>query len=272
MAVEDPGYKVVQRVLAAAGHRLRHVPVDEQGLRVDDLVAGSDPCVGAYVTPAHQWPTGRTLSAERRIGLLDWAYRTGAWIIEDDYDSEFRFDSPPVATLHSFGNGRVVYIGTFSKTMVPAVRTAYIVVPAEAVGRFEHEVFQRGFEPPLCVQAALADFIAEGDFTRHIGRMRKVYARRRDLLVGALRAAFNDRLTIACPPGGLQLVATLPDEVPAAEFARRAAEADIVARPISNMYVHQPAPIALQLGFAAVPEKNIEPGVARLHAAVAEHF
>ena len=131
-------------------------------------------------------------------------------------------------------------------------------------------MFQRGLEPPLCVQAALADLLAEGDFTRHVVRMRKLYARRRDLLVAALRAAFGARMHVDCPPGGLQLIATLPDDIPAAEVARRAAAAGIVARPIANWYVDQPAPNALQLGFAAVPEPEIAPGVARLRAAIAD--
>jgi GntR family transcriptional regulator/MocR family aminotransferase len=272
VAVEDPGYKVVQRVLLAAGHRLRHVAVDAHGMQVDELLTGSDPCVGAYVTAAHQWPTGVTLAAERRIALLDWAARTGAWIIEDDYDSEFRFDSPPVATLHSFGSGRVVYVGTFSKTLVPSIRTAYLVVPPEAVGSFERQVFKQGLEPPLHVQAALADFLAEGDFCRHVARMRKLYAQRRDLLVRALRRVFDGRLAVDCPPGGLQLIAMLPERVADVAVSRRAAEAGIVARPLSNWHVHQPAPNALQLGFAAVPEHRIEPAVSRLHDAISDLF
>jgi GntR family transcriptional regulator/MocR family aminotransferase len=272
LAVEDPGYQVVQRVLIAAGHPLRHVPVDSHGMQVDDLLTASEPCAGAYITPAHQWPTGRTLSAERRITLLDWAIRTGAWIIEDDYDSEFRFDSPPVATLHSLGSGRVIYIGTFSKTLAPSIRTAYLVVPSEAVGDFEREVFQQGIEPSLHVQAALSDFLAEGDFPRHIARMRRLYAQRRDLLFQSLRQAFDDRLSVLRPPGGLQLIAILPQGVPDVDVSQRAAKAGIVARPLSDWYVNRPAQNALQLGFAAVPEVKIQPGVARLHAAISDLF
>jgi GntR family transcriptional regulator/MocR family aminotransferase len=231
--VEDPGYRVIQRVLIAAGMRLRHVPVDAKGIRTDQLSHDARGCVGAYLTPAQQWPTGRTLVAERRVRLLDWAKRTGAWIVEDDYDSEFRFDSPPVAPLHSFGSGRVVLVGTFSKTLVPSLRTAYMVVPADMVTQFERAVFQNGSEPPLHVQAALAEFLAEGDYTRHIARMRKLYARRRARLVQALEEVFGGVLAVTCPPGGLQVIAQLPEGVAAEEITRRAAGIGIVARPMS---------------------------------------
>lgn len=268
VAVEDPGYVMAKRVLTSAGFGLRLVPVDEEGARVDDLVATPEGCVGACLTPAHQWPTGATLSARRRIALLDWARERGAWILEDDYDSEFRFDSPPVATLHSLGSGRVLLIGTFSKTLVPSIRTACMVVPPDLAGRFEREVWQHGVEPALHVQAALADFLGEGHFARHVVAMRKLYARRRALLVRSLTAAFGDRLRIHCPAGGLQLIAHLPDGVSALTVSRLAAEADLVARPMSAYQVNGPEPEALHLGFAAVPEAEIAPMVARLHAAV----
>ncbi len=270
IAVEEPGYKVIQRVLLAAGHRLRRVPVDAKGLRVEGVAAGPEQCAGIYVTPAHQWPTGCTLVAERRLALLDWATRTGAWVIEDDYDSEFRFDSPPVATLHSIGSGRVVYVGTFSKTLAPSIRTAYVVVPPDATESFEQAAFQQGVEPPLHVQSALADFLAEGDFPRHITRMRKLYATRRDLLVQALRQTFGERLPVICPPGGLQVIASLPQGARDYDLSRRAAEAGIVARPMSNWHVDTEGPNALQLGFAAVPERRIAPAVARFHAAISD--
>lgn len=271
VAVEDPGYLVIQRLFAAMGHRLRHVRVDGHGMRVEDL-AGGDACACAYVTPAHHWPTGCTLVAERRLALLDWAERTGAWLIEDDYDSEFRFDSPPVATLHSLGSGRVVYVGTFSKTLVPSVRTAYVVVPPHAADAFERAVFQLGIEPALHVQAAIADFLAEGDFPRHIARMRKLYASRRAALADALETAFGGRIAVHRPPGGLQLLAILPDGVRDVAVSARAAAVDVVARPLSTWQVAAPVPNALQLGFAALPEPVIASAVTRFHAAVADLF
>ncbi len=224
------------------------------------------------MTPAQQWPTGQTLAAERRIALLDWASRTGAWIVEDDYDSEFRFDSPPVAPLHSFSSGRVIYVGTFSKTLAPSLRTAYMVVPRNAVGQFERIAFENGAEPPLHVQAALAEFLTEGGFTRHIVRMRKLYSGRRERLVRALEDVFDGALSVVCPPGGLQVIVGLPDYVAAEEVSKRAAEAGIVARPMSIYYVNVSPPNALHMGFAAIPEDMIEPEVMRLRALTADLF
>jgi GntR family transcriptional regulator / MocR family aminotransferase len=272
VAVENPGYVVAKRVLNAAGFGLRLVAVDGQGLRVEDFVSSSEGCVGAYVTPAHQWPTGVTLSASRRVALLDWAARRGAWILEDDYDSEFRFDSPPVGTLHSLGSGRVLYIGTFSKTLVPSIRTAYMVVPTDLIDTFMHAVYLHGLEPALHVQAALADFLGDGHFARHVAGMRKLYARRRALLVRALEDAFGDRLRLHCPAGGLQLIAYLPEGVSAPMVSRLAAEVDLVARPMSVYHLSGTAPEALHLGFAAVPEAEIEQKVARFRAAVSKCF
>lgn len=272
IAVEDPGYVVAKRVLTAAGFGLRLVAVDDGGVRVEDIVSTCQECAAAYLTPAHQWPTGVTLSAPRRIALLEWAVETGAWIIEDDYDSEFRFDSPPVATLHSLGSGRVLYVGTFSKTLAPSIRTAYMVVPSDLADRFERAVHQHGVEPALHVQAALADFLGEGHFARHVAGMRKLYARRRSLLVQSLEAAFGDRLQLHCPAGGLQLTAHLTQGVSASRVSRLAAQADLVARPMSAYQVNGPAPQALHLGFAAVPDAEIRPKVARLHGAVSTCF
>lgn len=268
VAVEDPGHLAAKNVLRAAGYQLQQVPVDDRGIRIGDILSGRPQASGVYLTPAHQMPTGVTLSAERRIKLLNWANQTGAWLLEDDYDSEFRFDSSPVAPLHAYGGGQVIFIGTFSKTLAPSIRTAYFVVPPELAKRFESVVFQHGVEPALHVQAALADFLAEGHFTRHIARMRKLYALRRRLLVRALKDTFGNQLRLECPPGGLQIIAHLPDHISAAKIARLAAKADLVTRPMSAYLSDRPARNALHLGFAAVKEDDMMPQVQRLHAAI----
>lgn len=270
VAVEDPGYGIARRVLAASGCRLQFIPVDDRGFRVADMLAKSERCVGAYVTPAHHWPTGTTMAADRRMQLLDWAVRSGAWIIEDDYDSEFRFDSPPLGTLHALGSGRVIYAGTFSKTLAPSIRTAYFVVPTDHQKDFERQVYLSATEPPLHIQAALSEFLAKGHFTLHIARMRKLYAQRRDLLVAALRKSFGNRIGIILPPGGLQIIVELPDHVEAAEVSRRAGAVDLVLRDLNRYYVNQSPPNWLHLGFAAIPEGQIEPAVRRLANAVSD--
>ncbi|MDP5308624.1 MocR-like pyridoxine biosynthesis transcription factor PdxR [Paracoccus spongiarum] len=266
--VEDPGYVVAKRALASLGHDLLLVPVDDSGARIDDLIRRRIDCAGAYLTPAHQWPTGTTLSDERRATLLDWAARSKAWIIEDDYDSEFRLDGPPLPTLHSRGPGQVLYVGTFSKVLVPAIRTAYFVVPADLVERFETEVFRQGVEPALHIQAALADLIRDGTFASHITRMRKRYRSSRARLIEALRRHFGDLLRIECPAGGLQIIAHLPAGVSAIEAARLAAAAGLVARPMGVYCYAGGAPEALHLGFAAVPAEDIDHMIMRLREAV----
>lgn len=238
VAVGDPGYRVARSVISRRGRAIDAIPVDEQGLRVDLLVGKCQNYAGIYLTPAHHWPTGVALDKARRLTLLDWAVEKDAWIMEDDYDSEFRFDSPPLPTLYAQGSGRVIYIGTFSKTFAPSVRTAYVVVPSEHIEEFEQWSFYSGAEPPLHVQAALADLLAEGHFTRHISRMRRLYGLRRDRLRASIEASFGTRMELHVPPGGLRSIATLPSHVPARNFMRRAGDAGLTAMDISRTFVH----------------------------------
>lgn len=272
VAVEDPGYRIARVVLARNGHDVLPVPTDADGMQVSRLGAAARGCVGAYTTPAHHWPSGVTLSARRRAALLNWAVQSGAWIIEDDYDSEFRFDSPPLGTLYGMNSGRVVYVGTFSKTIAPSLRTAYLVVPKHSITAFEKFTYEAATEPALHVQAALSSFMAEGYFTRHIARMRKLYGKRRSLLVAALAETFGDRLSVHAPPGGLQITANLPERVPAKIFSAQAAQADLLARSTFVNFVDQPPDNALQLGFAAIPEADILPLVQRLDQATRHLF
>lgn len=272
VAVEDPGYRVTRSVLARKGHQMLPICVDKNGIQVEQLLNETRPCVGAYLTPAHHWPTGVTISARRRAQLLNWAAKSEAWIIEDDYDSEFRFDSPPLGTLHSLNSGRVVYIGTFSKTLAPSIRTAYLVVPKDKIVAFEKAAFEAAIEPALHIQAALAEFMAEGYFTRHIARMRKLYAKRRQLFITALNETFGNRLSIVVPPGGLQIIAELPENIQASVFNAQAATADIVARDTAINYVEQMPSNALHLGFAAIPEQDILPLVQKLERATRHLF
>ena len=182
-----------------AGARLVPVPVDGEGLDVAAGIARSPQARAAYVTPSHQYPLGMTMSASRRLQLLDWAQRSGAWIIEDDYDSEYRYESLPVAALQGLDrDSRVIYIGTFSKVLFPALRLGYIVIPADLVGRFAAVREAMDIFPPTLYQAVLADFLGEGHFGRHIRRMRLLYRERRAALVdgppeGARRRAAGAR-------------------------------------------------------------------------------
>jgi GntR family transcriptional regulator/MocR family aminotransferase len=270
VAVGKPGYMVASRVLKAAGHEVVGVPVDDQGVDIEALIAVED-CAGVYLTPAHHWPTGVALSQERRERLIDWATSSGAWIIEDDYDSEFRFDSPPLAPLHAAGSGRVIYVGTFSKRFAPSVRTAYIVVPRDMVGLFEQHCWLSATEPALHVQAALAELMSQGYFTRHIIRMRKLYEKRRAHLIDRLNSTLGDRVHLITPPGGLQIIALLAEHVPAFEVSQRAAAVELVARCLSTYDFFGVPPNGLQLGFAAVSEDEIDAGVEVL-AGIIDHW
>jgi GntR family transcriptional regulator / MocR family aminotransferase len=268
--LEDPGYYTGRQCLQSAGMRVLPIPVDHEGLRTDDLDGRTGMARLAYVTPAHQWPTGATLSLPRRLALLEWARRRDAWIVEDDYDSEFRYSSRPLTALHGLAGGdRVLYLGTFAKTVAPSIQCAYLVVPSDRAKEFAERAFYRGSEPGLHLQAALADFIAEGHFVRHIQRMRRIYRRRRDHLAASLTMAFGERVRLGPSHGGLQMVAEFSADMSAAEAARRGPAHDLCLRDMAGYYTEARPANALHLGFAAVPEREIQAAVSRLAAALA---
>ena len=193
--IEEPGYEFLRHALTLSGCRLVPVPVDSEGL---DVAAGIKLCRNArvaYVTPSHQYPLGATMSAARRLQLLEWAHSSGAWIVEDDYDSEYRYESMPVASMQGLDPGsRVIYIGTFSKTLFPSLRLGYMVIPPALVSRFLAVRQANDLCPSHLYQAALADFISGGHFTRHVRKTRQLYAERRNALTQALRKEFGSEI------------------------------------------------------------------------------
>jgi GntR family transcriptional regulator/MocR family aminotransferase len=231
--VEDPGYAGAHAVLAAAGARLVPVPVDGEGL---DVAAGERAAPDArlaYVTPSHQFPLGAVMSAPRRLALLAWARRSGAWVVEDDYDSEFRYTGRPLPCLQGLDAeqrpagepARVLYIGTFNKTLVPGLRLGYLVVPDALVDAMRAARAATDRHAPTLVQGVLADFIGEGHFARHLRRVRALYAERQAALVDAAAATLPDLLALAPDAAGLHLVGWLPPGV-GDEAAARAARAE----------------------------------------------
>jgi len=269
--MEEPGYITAKDVMQAAGLKIVPIPVDAQGLRISLAAQKAPEAKLAFVTPTHQWPTGVALSASRRQQALEWAERRNGWIIEDDYDSEFRFDSPPLAALQGLDGGqRVLFIGTFSKVLFPSLRTAYIVVPKSLIPLVRHAVFCSGQEPPLHIQATLAEFIREGYFFSHIRRMRRVYKRRRTIFVEALKRYLGDRMPIEPPPGGMQLALPLPEGISAGCVSRHAVAVGLHVRAINMYALTDTAPNALHLGFAAVPDHQIDPATKALAEAVFE--
>jgi GntR family transcriptional regulator/MocR family aminotransferase len=190
--IEEPGYPGARQAFRAAGAELIPVPVDEEGLNMGELLAPGRRGQNAravYITPSHQYPLGTTMSATRRMLLLNWAVRTGAWIIEDDYDSEYRFDTRPIASLQGLEtSARVIYVGTFSKVMFPALRVGYLVVPKDLVSAFSAARDAADVFSATLYQAVLTDFIREGHFARHIRRMRMLYMERRRTLTEEIRS------------------------------------------------------------------------------------
>ncbi|NAN55829.1 PLP-dependent aminotransferase family protein, partial [Pseudomonas protegens] len=208
--LEEPGYFMARSALLEAGAQLVPVPVDDQGLDVAQGIARAPEAGFAVVTPTHQSPLGMSLSLPRRLALLDWANRQGSWIIEDDYDSEYRYQGKPLPALKSLDQqGRVLYTGTFSKVLFPGLRLAYLVVPAEQTPAFARQADRLHNHCPHLLQATVAAFLNEGHFARHLNKMRGLYARRRQWLVEALHQKVGGRLQIDPQAGGMHVVAGL---------------------------------------------------------------
>jgi GntR family transcriptional regulator/MocR family aminotransferase len=263
--LEDPGYWGARSVFRAHGLDLQAVALDADGLAPSPEQLRQPPrCM--FVSPSHQYPTGALMGHSRRQQLLDYAADHGVWVVEDDYDSEFRYASRPLPALQGLdAQGRVVYLGTFSKTLFPALRIAYLVLPSGLVdgfGRALNELFREG---QTLQQAVLARFLAEGHYASHIRRMRAVYSARHDALIHAIGQHFGNQLPVIGGDAGLHLVLGLPPHLDDAAVAQAALRAGISTRPLSLYYLRQPAPAkGLLLGYGAVAEEEIGPCFARL--------
>ena len=266
--VEEPGYSLQKTVLAAAGCRLKEVPVDDQGMDVT-RAARVKGAKGAFVTPSHQFPLGSTMSATRRLLLLNWAQSEGAWIIEDDYDSEYRFDTKPIASLQGLDvNSRVIYIGTFSKVLFPSLRIGYIVIPQDLVSLFESVRFVTDIFPPYLYQEVLADFMQLGHLGRYIRKMRRIYGERRNMLVECIRAEFGEFLKVHGTSAGMHVSVTLPEGVSDMEICGRASDQKLLLWPLSQYYSGKTPLQGFVLGFGSTSTEQIPDAVRRLHALV----
>jgi GntR family transcriptional regulator/MocR family aminotransferase len=207
--LEDPITADVRRIIEAGGGRVRPVPVDEQGMMTELLPASGRPRL-IYLTPSHQFPLGVTMPIQRRLRLLEYARRRGAYILEDDYDSEFRYESPPLSAIQGLDPQRVVYIGTFSKTLCPSLRIGYVVFPPALVSRGRQAKWFADLHNASVDQLILARFIAGGHFARHVQVLKRAHRAQRQLLVGALREAFGEEVRILGHAAGLHLCARFP--------------------------------------------------------------
>ena len=271
VAVEDPGYPAARLAFEARGLAVTQAPVDCDGLIVDRL-ADLPAHRLVHVTPSHQDPTGATLSLTRRLALLELAERTGCLILEDDYDSEFRYEGRPVESLQGLDrNGLVVYGGTFSKSVLAGLRIGFLVLPPALVGPFVAAKSLWDSGAPMLEQAVLAEFMRSGDFERHIRRMRRLYGNRRNALLAALQTCFGDRVEVGERHGGLNMLITLDLPGSDAELARAATGAGIGLRPASPYYSEPPTQPRFLMGFAAMTEEEIEVGVRKLGAVLHQH-
>ncbi|MCO6419090.1 PLP-dependent aminotransferase family protein [Siccirubricoccus sp. KC 17139] len=246
--VEDPCYPAVRAALTAAQAALVPVPVDAQGLVVAEGVAAAPGARLAYVTPSSQYPLGVVLSMARRLELLAWARQAGAYVLEDDYDSEFRYAGRPLAALQGIDDaGRVIYIGTFSKVLFPGLRLGYAVLPPALVEPVLGARLLSDWHPPALVEEVVTDFIAEGHFAQHLRRMRQHYRAARDVLVAALQGIPG--LVAEAPEQGMKLLARLGPGLRDTEVAAAAARRGVIARPVSPMVLAAPPLQGLMLGF-----------------------
>jgi GntR family transcriptional regulator/MocR family aminotransferase len=261
--VEEPGYHLGRIVFALAGCHLVPVPVDGEGLDVAAGIKRSRQARAALVTPSHQFPIGVTMSASRRLQLLDWAQSSGSWVIEDDYDSEYRYGSMPIASLQGLDtNARVIYIGTFSKVVFPSLRLGYVAIPPDLVERFLAVRRAMDLCPPTFYQEVLADFIGEGHFARHIRRMRVLYGQRRSVLVDSIKRELGSVVEVLGDEAGVHLAVALKNGASDLEIAERAARQNLSIWPLSPSYLGQGARQGFILGFGSTGAAEI-PGAIR---------
>jgi GntR family transcriptional regulator/MocR family aminotransferase len=270
--VEDPCYPPARAAMLGAGAQVVPMPVDEEGLDVEAGLVRCPDARLAYVTPSHQYPTGVTMSLRRRLALLEWASSRSAWILEDDYDSEYRYVGRPLASLQGLDKqGRVLYLGSFSKVLFPALRLGYLVVPPGLVSAFSAAQRLLGGAPPSLEQAVLAEFITEGHFVRHVRRMRTLYAERQASLMRALQRELAGLLEVPVFDSGMHLLAWLREGTDDRRVSRHAAAAGIVTQPLSAFAAAPVRRSGLLLGYAALSTSQIRDGVRRLAAALGRH-
>ncbi|EUB98116.1 transcriptional regulator, GntR family with aminotransferase domain containing protein [Rhizobium sp. CF080] len=259
--LENPGYPPSRAVFSQMGVDPVAVPVDRDGIVVSEGLRKAPDARAALVTPAHQSPLGVSLSLPRRHGLLDWAARNGAWIIEDDYDGEYRYVSRPLPALKSLDrDGRVLYAGTFSKMLFPSLRLAYLVVPESEVEKFARVVEILAGGSPALTQAIVGDFISEGHFARHIQRMRKLYAERREATVSGLKAALGDQVLIDQQPGGMHLILRL-ERRDDRHVVERMRKAGLYAEALSDWTFEGKETSALLVNFTNVASFSLAEGL-----------
>ncbi len=264
VAVEDPGYPLTGRAFQAHGCRVVGVPVDDDGVVVEAL---PDECRMIYVTPSHQYPLGVAMSMARRQALLEWAERVNGVIVEDDYDSEFRFGGRPLEPLQSLDTtGRVIYLGSFSKILLPTLRLGFAILPEPLHSAFRKAKHLTDWHTPVPEQGAAASFIDDGLLARHIRRMQRTYAQRHERILEILHGELAHHLESIPAHGGLHVAARLRQGAPGddTELARRAQDHDVAIFPLTYHFTSAPPQPGLLFGYGAIAFEDIEAGMDRL--------
>jgi GntR family transcriptional regulator/MocR family aminotransferase len=255
--MEEPGYLGARGAFLAAGANLRPLSVDRSGWRTPDIA--DPPPRLIYLTPSCQHPLGVTMPVEQRLAVLDIARAAGAWVIEDDFDGEYTFRGQPLPAMQGLDEGsHVIYVGTFAKTLFPAMRLGFMVLPGDLADRIKPALSVTGQFPPLVLQAALADFIEEGFFFVHLNRMRRLYGRRRDYFLKRLNETLGEWLEPIDGRTGIQIAALLKAGLSDGILVTEAAKAGINLAPLSRYFMHAPRQNGLLMGYAGVPEKEMD--------------
>ena len=262
-AMEWPGYRLAERVMGEHGYRTLHIPVDSWGIDPERLAATE---VGSlYLTPSHQYPTGVTLPVARRQALLEWARRQESWIVEDDYDSELNYTHRPIPAMQGLEGGeRVLYLGTFSKSLSPAIRVTYLVLPEPLMERYRRSSHAHFSRVSLPIQRTLELFMAQGHWERHLRRVRTLNRRRHDRMLAALKRELGDRIEILTQGGGLAILVRPTDGCDLKRLRRDAAAAGIRLYLASDFYGEEWE--ALRMGFGGLDEEAIDDGVVEVAA------
>lgn len=263
---EDPGFHRSKTVLKTGGFNVMPIAVDESGISVQDLEQYQPQL--AYTTPSHQFPLGMIMPVGRRLQLLDWAASTGAYIIEDDYDGEFRYAGQPIPSLQGLDrNHRVIYLGTFSKSLIPSLRISYMVLPFPLVkeGLNMASLFKQTVSRH--VQHAIAFFMKNGDYQRHLNRMRTLYRKKRKTLLDAIKREFGDHAAVRGENAGLHIILEVKDAPSEEWLTQKALEKGVKVYPASVSYVTPPETHAVLLGFGGLSEKSIADGIKKLKTA-----
>jgi GntR family transcriptional regulator/MocR family aminotransferase len=266
VVVEDPGYTPPRRLFASLGGKVVGVPVDAEGLVVDAIPRDTRL---VHVTPSHQYPLGVSMSLARRMALLAWAERNDAAIIEDDYDSEFRSVGRPIEPLQTLDRaGRVIYVGSFSKTMLATLRVGFLVAPPSIAHAIQAAKFLTDWHTALPTQAALARFIDEGEFARHVRRMREVYLARHRQIVATLAAKLGRELEVVASAVGMHVCAMAKrgSVERMAAVVTRAADAGVACHPLSMFALQRPPQAGLVLGYGGIATEDVDEGLERLRA------